>query len=663
MNLRLPGLAALAAGLVMTAAMNAASAGTATGTRPARPPAPAAGPLPAGPLPAGPLPAGALPAGNGPARVSISVSAGGRTYDLPLDARGAQIRRAGVAAAPAAGPASPRSVTHKLTITGTDLSGKPDTGDVVVIFNVDNGSLNAAIAPQKFNHGIVRLSVPGGHYCAIAAYITLAPGGNPLDVTDARLDVLPQFAVTADTTVHTSATAATSRVTMKTPRPAKAESSDFGIVRTSATGPPSQAFISALGASIWVNPTSDRPTVGTLTSYAAQQLASPAGLGTPYQYELSYTDPGGIIPPQTYRVRQASLATVTDVFYQDVPDSGQWFMYGTALNVVPPGAGYINPYPYPISLPGRQIRYIGGNAPATMWGDYYDLRDAAGDFLGTESEMFHLVHPGERLTDSWNQYPLHPGTNVNPDPQSVFDVTLPSASREGNTLTVSVTPFDDNQPGHTGDGTNGITGATTTGTYQIDQNGARIAGGKVPIGPSGSAAFTTQATLGPARSTVRFELDMKQTGPQFPLSTASTTVWTWRSSHEAGDTLPQGWYCDDATSSRHCRAEPMMTLLYNVHGMARSGSTAPGQQVVDITAGHIPLARPSAITSAAVQVSFDDGATWHTARITRRYPGGYRAVFTAPAGAYVTLRTTATDAGGGSITETITRGYRIAPRA
>jgi hypothetical protein len=641
MNFRLLGLAALAASMVMTATTADASTGTAAGTRAAGSPVPAAGTRPAGP---------------GPAKVSIWLSPGGRTYDLPLDA--ARTRQH-AAAAPAP---SPRSAMHTLTITGTDLSGKPDTGDVVVIFNVDNGNLNASIEPQVFDHGIARLSVPAGHYCAIAAYITLAPGGNPLDVTNAHLDVLPQFPVTANTTVHTSATAATSRVTMQTPRPAKAESSDFGIVRTSAAGPPSQAFVSALRASIWVNPTSDRPTVGTLTSYAAQQLASPGGPGIPYQYELSYTDPRGIIPPQTYHVRPASLATVTDVFYQDVPSTGQWFMYGTALNVVPPGAGYINPYPDPISLPGRQIRYVGGNTPATMWGDYYDLRNAAGDFLGGESEAFHLVHPGERVTDVWNQYPLHPGTNVNPDPQSVYDVSLPSASREGNTLTVSVTPFDDNQPGHTGDGTNGISGATTTGTYQIDQDGARIAGGSVPVGPSGSAAFTTQATLSPARSTVRFELVMKQTGPQFPLSTASTTVWTWQSSHEAGGTLPHGWYCDDATASRHCRVEPMMTLLYNVHGMALNGTTAAGRQVVDITAGHIPLAGPTAITSATVEVSVDDGATWHTARIVRLHPGRYCAVFNAPAGAYVTLRTAATDASGGSIAETITRGYQVAPR-
>jgi hypothetical protein len=42
--------------------------------------------------------------------------------------------------------------------------------------------------------------------------------------------------------------------------------------------------------------------------------------------------------------------------------------------------------------------------------------------------------------------------------------------------------------------------------------------------------------------------------------------------------------------------------------------------------------------------------------------GRFRATFTAPAGAYVTLRTTAHDAADGSITETITRGYATGPR-
>jgi hypothetical protein len=753
--------------MTMTAATGAASAGSVTATRPAGSPVPAAGALvPRQILLAdgervlvtragsgtevGPV----WPAGNDPANVSISLSAGGGTYDLPLDAlpflgrgldpklfdaavlagresggkiqvqvsyrgpatpdlpgititapgrgragstriaagyltassagmfgaalarqyaadrnrgsygtdgmfaNGVSVSLAGDAAAPAPVPASRQAAKYTLTITGTNLSGKPDTGDVVIVFSVDNGNLNSALAPQSFRNGIAQVSVPAGHYSAIAGYLTLIPGENVF-AKDAHLDVLPQFAVTSGTTVHTSALAATSQVTMVTPRPAMAETSDFGILRTSAAGPPSQAFVSALHASIWVNPTTAQPTVGTLTGYAAQQLASPAGPGTPYQFEVNYTDPPGTIPPQTYYVRPASLATVTDIFYQDVFSAGQWYMFGDERNVFPDGASYINPYPSPISLQARQIRYIGGNAPQTTWGDYYDVREADGQYiLDGDLETFHTVHPGEQVTDIWNQYPLHPGPNVNPDPQSVYNGTLPSASREGDTLTVSVTPFDDNQLGHTGVGTGGFTGAKTSGSYQIDQNGTEIAGGSVPIGPSGSNAVTAQATLTPAASTISFELNMKQTGPTFPLSDASTTIWTWRSSHEAGDKLPQGWYCDDGT--QHCRAEPMMTLLYHVHDMALNGTTAPGLQVMDVNVGHIPLAGPSVITSTTVQFSVNEGATWHDALVTRLGPGLYRALYTAPAGVYVTLRTTATDAEHGSITETITRGYQIA---
>jgi hypothetical protein len=439
----------------------------------------------------------------------------------------------------------------------------------VLVFNIDNGNLNSSFNPTRvFRHGIATVSVPAGNYFAIAGFITAKPNGIPQDVTDARLDMLPQFAVTKNTTVHTSAKAATSQVTMVTPRPAKAESSDFGVWRTPASGPASSAWVSALGAAVWVNPVRHKPSVGSLTGYAAQQLASPAGPATPYQYELSYADPPGIIPPQTYHVRQASLAMVTGVFYQDVPSGGQWLMPGTAVNVFPPSAGYINPYPHNLSLPGRQIRYIGGNVPATQWGGYYNA---------------------------------------------------------------------------------------------TDENGTKIADGSVPIAPGPSDAFTTQATLSPEPTTVRFTLDMKQTGPDFPLSTASTTVWTWRSSHKSGSKLPPGWYCDDGTLSDHCRAEPMMTLLYHVHAMALNGTTPAGQQVMDVTAGHIQPAAASAITGATVQYSTDDGKTWHKAQVTRQGPGRYQAVYTAPAGAYVTLRTTATDAAGGSITETITRGYQITP--
>ena len=59
-----------------------------------------------------------------------------------------------------------------------------------------------------------------------------------------------------------------------------------------------------------------------------------------------------------------------------------------------------------------------------------------------------------------------------------------------------------------------------------------------------------------------------------------------------------------------------------------------------------------------MSVSFDGGKVWHAAQVSGQ-AGHYTAVFTAPAGATVTLRTHAADAAGGTITETIPSAYRV----
>jgi hypothetical protein len=102
----------------------------------------------------------------------------------------------------------------------------------------------------------------------------------------------------------------------------------------------------------------------------------------------------------------------------------------------------------------------------------------------------------------------------------------------------------------------------------------------------------------------------------------------------------------------------MLTLDYRVHGLGLAESTAPGRQVISLSVGHLQLCVQTPITKAAMAVSFDGGHTWHPATVNRVGPGQFTASFIAPAGAAVTLRTSAADAAGGSITETIQDGYR-----
>jgi Neuraminidase (sialidase) len=103
----------------------------------------------------------------------------------------------------------------------------------------------------------------------------------------------------------------------------------------------------------------------------------------------------------------------------------------------------------------------------------------------------------------------------------------------------------------------------------------------------------------------------------------------------------------------------MMTLEYAVAGESLHGATSAGPQTIHLSVGHLQLARSTRVTRAAMSVSFDGGKTWHRANVTG-HGGSYTATFRAPAGAKVSLRTSAADAAGGSIAETITNAYQIA---
>jgi hypothetical protein len=256
---------------------------------------------------------------------------------------------------------------------------------------------------------------------------------------------------------------------------------------------------------------------------------------------------------------------------------------------------------------------------------------------------------------------LHPVANFNPDPHSFLTGLPPSANRAGDTLTLYMIPFGDNQPGQSSLGFSAVVGGKVSGAYQVDQNGQRVAGGTIRASHDGVPWFSTQVKLGAQPATVSFALTASRTGPGFPLSTVSHTVWAWRSVRTPGTTLPANWYCflRGNTEVTRCAVQPMMTLRYAVAGLSLTGQVPAGREVVDLTVGHLQLVKPIAVTRATMSVSFDGGKTWHQAQVTGR-DGRYQAVFDAPAGVYVMTRTSAQDAAGGSVTETLTRAFLTA---
>ena len=570
---------------------------------------------------------------------------------------------AGAARAALAPRHPPKFLMHTLTVTATNTSGQPDTGDDVTVLSADSLQRfdDFIESDNFFSNGVTKFSVPAGHYWAVGDFLSFPRHGLPAE----RLDVLPQFTVSSDKTVVMSAQAASSQIKMVTTRPTVLSDLTVEFRRGTADG---HTFSASWGANfpIYVSPTTQPPTVGKLAVVTSAQLLSPKGAaGTPYQYNLGYANTSGLIPSGRHVVTPASLATVNASYYSDVTGTGAQYRFGILpiqrndFFLIP-----INPFP----VPGQDTEYMTGN-PGIQWLDSYS--QTYNNMAGGQSDDFRSFHAGEQTSENWNAYPLHEGYNVNLIGPANLSPTLPSASRSGDNLTLDVTPFSDSTPGHGGNG--GFIGGQfgpvdhITGHYLIAENGKTIASGNplqkfAQIGTSGE--FDTHVALSPQPGTVRFVLNSGGSGKIFALTTSSQTVWTWRTAHEAGGTLPAGWTCTAGFQgqihpSRSCAVEPMMTLEYAVAGLSPTGSAPAGAQVVHLTAGHLQLAKAVAVTGAKVAVSFDGGKSWNPAAVTGS-AGSYTASFTAPAGAKVSLRTSAADAAGGTITETLVNAYQVA---
>jgi hypothetical protein len=553
----------------------------------------------------------------------------------------------------APGPSSGGNATVILTAHGTNLAGKPDNGDQAMIIDADNSSLTRHDI-AVFHDGTATFSVPAGHFWVLGFFAALR-GGRQVGT---RLVVLPEVTVAADTTVSMAARSADSRVRFVTSRPATVYSSIVALHFLTGTAPAgccssTVSLIAIPGQQppglIYVSPMPAAPRVGSLIEVTSAQLDSPPGAGgLPYLYDVAYQSLG-TVPPQRFVVNQARLATENARFYAGAPSNGylanfEAFPIQRAL-----GSTAVLPA---MRYPDQLIMYLTA-ARSLTWTTQYILSGKDFDFSGGQSAGPQAFLPGQRLTDDWGAYPLHPVPFVKLGQVAGADPVMVSASRAGDVLGLAMSSFGDNTPGHVGGAANPPFKAT--GSYQIDQDATAVAGGPLPH----FAGFAhVAATLSPARSLIRFVLNAAEPAALNPLSTASRTAWTWWSAHEAGGTLPPGWVCA-VKASRSCAAQPLLTLRYGVVGLGLDGSVSPGQQVIRVAVGHLPLAKATPITSAAMSVSFDGGKTWRPARMSGT-GGAYAAVFRAPAGALVTLRARATDAAGGSVTQTITDAYRVA---
>ncbi len=562
-----------------------------------------------------------------------------------LFAAGVSITLAGAPAATV--PVRPYYQMRTLTVLGRNLSGQPDTGDLVIVANVANPEIFGIIFEgfSFFYRGEAKFSVPVGTYWAIGDFINSAG-------TAERLAVLPQFEVKDNTAVTVSERAASSEITMATPRPAVTQDTIFQMIRAGLPGVSNSIAWIDSGLSLWVSPTTEKVTFGGLQTFASATMTSPPKTpGVPYTYNLIYQGPDGLIPAQNYVVTPAQLATVSERFYQRIKSLGGWMAFGG----FPAQVGVFFSPIFSVNPPTVQTQYFSAGPDIAWQAQYVAFLN---QFAGGQNDSFRTLPAGQQLTEDWGAYPLHPQPDVQLLTGQFADLLpqYPSAFRLGNELYLSETPFSDNYPGHLGAGYFGVPGSISVDSYAVYQNGKRIAKGNPALGVPG-------IRVSPRPSAIRFVLDAATWGADYPLSPSSQTVWTWPTAAEPHAEVPASWYCGFTASfnlQRQCAVQPLLTLSYQVQGLSLIGLTAPGPQEIDVSVGHVQLAAQSAITGASAQYSLNDGQSWQAASVSSTGAGQFQIGFDAPAGVDVTLRFTAKDAAGGSITETVVRAYGVA---
>ncbi|WP_410673933.1 hypothetical protein [Amycolatopsis sp. cmx-4-68] len=561
-----------------------------------------------------------------------------------------------LAGAPKRSAVQPRSVMRTVSVDATDIGGKPADTGIAFLYNTDDGN---TLAPDEnynyFSGGTAKFSVPDGNYSALGVFWTADADGNP---TELRFSAQPEFAVKADATVRVDAKRASSKLTWVTPRPALLDDTGFLFRRAAKTGPALLVdFDAGPGVPISVSPTAVPVRTGALQTYPYSRLVSPPGPGTPYEYVLQKASIG-TIPQQRYVITAKDVAAVDATYYSEYSSLG--LRQRSGMFAFEDISGHAS---HPIQLPRKQTEYVSA-APDLRWFGGFSKYVLPGPFpgwAGGQYEPLHAYRGGSTVTEEWNKFPLHPSGGVALLPLDDGSAPeQPAATRAGDLLRLSVTPFSDNQPGHAGFGFYGEPRDTLTGHYMLTQDGTTIAEGD----PTRVTELTLEQPVAPAPSTLGLTVDAGRTGPMYRQSTATHTEWTWKSQHVEGAELPPALACvrEKGGVDRSCAVEPMLTLGYAVGGLRPDGSTLTGPQSLDLTVGHLQQSTTSPVTAATVQYS-TDGTTWQDATVTPRGDGVFHADFAAATDSFrgtdVSLRVTASDAAGATVAETITAAYHV----
>lgn len=532
---------------------------------------------------------------------------------------------------------------YNLVVNGINASGGKQDGGLAAIVNTDD-SLQFADALQ-FNHGVIRLQVPAGHYAALGfSSHTQTTGSGSTHI------VIIDFTVSGDTTVTLDARTATSRISVSTPRATYANTGSFLWQRNSVSEeePFSVGTIWRFGPgeppfSTYVTPVAT-PSVGTQYFKVGFHMTSSPTVTSPYSYDLAFPTVGALATDQHYTASSSQLANVHTRYYSDVSgrasgESRISFFPWQSFDLT----GF-DQFPAPLD----RTEYVLARSDLLWTQEVVD--EVVGAFGGIFFDTERTFQPGQKLISDWNREPIGPGVQAATGAATPNHPCPACSGGNGTDLEFEIFPFGSNPPGHTGQANStNVPNVTESDAYTLSRNGQLIASGRDPL------SLFQAVPSGPA--TYQLQYDVSMSAPWWTHSTSSSTAWTFSDPDSMQSPPPPSWACFNG-SSTGCRVISLMfpdyQLPVNLLGEVASGPTA-----FTLNIGHIlNVAVP--VTSVGVSLSYDGGSTWHAAHVAANTSGGFRVSYTNPAGPLnAAVRIHATDSGGGVLDQTILNAYTI----
>lgn len=502
---------------------------------------------------------------------------------------------------PAAVP--PGARTHLLTINVSDRQGDPLASGDAFVQNVDDGGAFSALI--IITNGVGTVSVPEGNYAVLSGTFT-------------RLIVAPDFAVVADTEISMNVASATVHPT-ESLSGYRASDTTVTFVRDAAThGGIGESFLSSRGFPFRLQPVPAHLDHGSAHSAVGASMGATDGSST-----MAYLKDFRRGVPKSLRFRhdESEFAVVPQRFHANGPAGTHT---SEAVSFAPFEFFGIE-FAYDVPVPGERTLLLQGD-PRLRWSQDFDAIVTRDGPLASLSKLSRYT-PGGALPVNFAHGPVGPGLEAAYDHVRTGPFCL--LCRRGDLVHGFMPLFSG-----AGTAMEGLLWEPDMGSWKLTHARTTL--------DSGTNFLAPHVRLPAARQTYGLTATSHPSDPSWQLSTTVNDVWRFQSGN--GDAVI-----------------PLLMPSY-VPRTALDGTLRPGHVRWPLDFGNLgPV--DSAVTHASVSLSTDGGRTWHRATVTRVDRNSFAVTYENPEGTgsaeSMSLRVSATDVAGRTVTETAIDAYRL----